>query len=274
MQRSRFLETLAVLVLASGWFPARAQGIKDQLPPEANVRRNAGDSVQPVFDGWMQNPDGTVTMWFGYFNRNIVEEVDVPIGANNNFTGTADQGQPTHFYPRRHQYVFKVDLPKGWDPTRKLTWTLTAHGETCTAIGWLQSEWQVDEGVRQMNAGAGLAPDYENKAPTITGGSKDQTVQFGKSVKLSASATDDGVPKPRAGRGGRGGRGGVTIKWIEYRGPGQVTFNPAASEPVYGKPVESTTEATFSAPGSYWIQAVASDGLLETVHNVKVTVNK
>jgi hypothetical protein len=38
------------------------------------------------------------------------------------------------------------------------------------------------------------------------------------------------------------------------------------------KPVEVTTEATFAARGVYWLRAIASDGMLETNHDVKVTV--
>jgi hypothetical protein len=271
MQNCRwFQQTILVALLTSGYTPARAQGVKkDQLPPEMHIPHPSGDSVQPVFDGWQQYPDGTISMWFGYYNRNTREEVDVPVGTANSFSTVADKGQPTHFYPKRHQYVFKVDLPRDWDKSSKLIWTLTAHGETCTATGWLQSEWQVDDGVRQMNAGgAGLAPPENNTAPKITSDTPDQTIEFGKSAQLSASATDDGIPKPR------GSRGGVGIKWIMYRGPGAVAFKPAEAPPVQGKPVESNTEVTFTEPGSYWLQAIASDSLLESVHNFKVTVKK
>ena len=243
-----------------------AQSFKDQIPSEIPVQRVAGDSVQPVFDGWHQNSDGTITMWFGYMNRNYQEQVDVPIGANNSFNMGGDRGQPTHFYPRRHQYVFKVDLPKGWTKEQKLIWTVTAHGETCTAIGWTQPEWETDDGVRMMNAGAGLAPPQDNQAPRITSGSPAQTVQVGKLLKLNATAEDDGIPKPRGARGGTG------IKWIVYRAAGPVAFDTDSTPPIYGKAVESTTQAVFGAPGNYWIQAVASDGLLETAHDIKVTV--
>jgi len=272
MNHGTRLPGLALAALfVSGIVPAAAQTFKDQLPPEVRVQRSSGDSVQPVFDGWQRFPDGTISMWFGYYNRNLQEEVDVPIGPDNSFNaGGADRGQPTHFYLRRKQYVFKVDVPKDWGPDKKLIWTLNVHGETCTAIGWLQPEWEVDEGVRQMNAGgAGLAPPEGNTAPKITGGSPDQTAQVGKPLKLTASAIDDGIPKPR---GGRGARGGLSFHWILYRGPGPVAFSPPETTPVYGQPVETNTEVTFTVPGVYWLQAVASDGLLETPHTVKVTV--
>jgi hypothetical protein len=63
----------------------------------------------------------------------------------------------------------------------------------------------------------------------------------------------------------------LSIKWIQYRGPGQVSFDPETT-PGAGKTADSTTMATFSAPGMYWIQAVASDGLLDAAHIIKVTV--
>jgi len=275
--RTRLIATL--LMLVGGYLPAHGQS--DSLPQELNIPRNKGDSLQPVFDGWQKYPDGKIVMWFGYLNRNLKEELDIPIGANNNFSSTAgsgqspaDQGQPTHFYTGRHQYVFKFDVPNGWGQDQKLTWTVTANGQTCKAIAFLEPSWEVDDGVRMMNhGGAGLAPPVVNEFPNITAGSSDQTTEFGKTVQLSVTATDDGIPKPRGGRG-YGASGGVQISWILYRGPGQVSFKPPRSAPVYGKPAESTTEASFSAPGIYWLRAIASDGLLETVHDIKVTVKK
>src|SRR6266851_5153586 len=63
-----------------------------------------GQNVQPIFEGWQQNPDGTFSFLFGYLNRNYEEEPFIPVGANNTFEpGPADRGQPTHFYARRQQ---------------------------------------------------------------------------------------------------------------------------------------------------------------------------
>src|SRR5215208_5898902 len=74
---------------------------------------NVGQNVVPVFEGWERNSDGTLTMVFGYFNRNLVEEPIVPIGPNNRFEpGEPDRGQPGHFYPRRQQFIFSVNVPK------------------------------------------------------------------------------------------------------------------------------------------------------------------
>jgi hypothetical protein len=63
------------------------------------------------------------------------------------------------------------------------------------------------------------------------------------------------------------------VRWIQYRGPDNVTFEPASAPKTYGKPVSLKTSATFTAPGSYLLWAIADDGLISTVHALTVTVN-
>jgi hypothetical protein len=52
-----------------------------------------------------------------------------------------------------------------------------------------------------------------------------------------------------------------------------VTFDPDNAPAVYGKRVDLTTKASFDAPGTYVLRAIASDGQLESIHEVTVTVN-
>ena len=86
-----------------------------------------GQNVAPAYEGWEQAPDGTKYFLFGYMNRNWEEEIDVPIGPDNGFNvGGADQGQPTHFLPRRNRFVFRVRVPDGF--TEKDELDLDAHG--------------------------------------------------------------------------------------------------------------------------------------------------
>ena len=106
-----------------------------------NFRYNIGQEVQPIFEGWSHVPDGSINMHFGYLNRNYEEEIDIPVGPNNRVDlGGDDRGQPTHFYPRRQRFVFKVPVPADWDKNRKVQWTLTSRGRTDVAsaewIGW------------------------------------------------------------------------------------------------------------------------------------------
>ena len=74
-----------------------------------------GQNIAPAYEGWEQGADGTRYFLFGYMNRNWEEEIDVPIGRDNAFNvGGADQGQPTHFLPRRNRFVFRVKVPNGF----------------------------------------------------------------------------------------------------------------------------------------------------------------
>ncbi len=273
-----------------------AQGIPDALPDESEFSRVAGQNIQPFYEGWQRMPDGHIAMWFGYLNRNYKELGDVPIGANNRFDWQPDLGQPTHFYPRRHLFVFKVDLPGDWPADKHLVWTVNYHGKPATANGWLQPEWEVDDGVIQMNIGPGGAPpeNPRNQAPVIRVRA-DTTVSVRSSLKLIATATDDGIPKPRIRQSATNAAAaaprmplppaaapppraqlGLRIRWILYRAPdggGDVVFDQDGNAPVVGgNNSELTNSATFSAPGTYWLRAVASDGMLETPYDLKVSV--
>jgi hypothetical protein len=228
-------------------------------------------------------------MWFGYYNRNSADEVDVPIGPENSFDGgTGDQGQPTHFYPGQRWWVFKVVVPKDWPTDKRLVWTLTNRGRTNLSKGWLQPEWEVDKLLISADAasdrflmvlGRPIADAIiaGDAAPVITGRTT-QTITLPATATLAVTATDDGLPQPRPGERGSdgqigGGVQGVRIRWILYRGPAKVQFDPDVSPPVYGNPLTSETKVSFSVPGDYRIRAIASDGALFSTYDVDVKVN-
>ena len=233
----------------------------------------------------MPNADGTFSMYFGYMNRNYEEELDIPIGPNNNVTLTGmgegakdadnvgDKGQPTHFYPRRQRMVFSVVIPKDWGLERRVVWTLTAHGKTNAAKGWLQPEWQINKEVIMQEVGGGA--DLENQPPVFVSGSGPQTVTLPNMVTLTATAQDDGRPKPRVVRDiedvDTPAAVGLSVRWIQYRGPTGVSVEPGTASG-YQKPVTSSTRVSFKVPGVYVLRAIANDGALMTFHDVTVTV--
>jgi hypothetical protein len=248
----------------------------------AQVQYARGQDVAQVFEGWERNPDGTFSMVFGYLNRNYEEEVDIPVGPDNNVDAGAgtpgDRGQPTHFYPRRQRFLFRVVVPADWDKQQKVIWTLTSRGKTNQAKGWLQPVWELSQDVIVENMGGGV-PDPSNKPPSLTIGDV-STITLPNAATLTASATDDGLPKPYRRAPSNPDRDsqprrprGVQIKWILYRGPGKVTFDPQASAVVYGEPVALTSKVSFSAPGTYVLRATANDGQLFTSRDVTVTVS-
>lgn len=273
------------LLLLTGAFlllPAPTS-LKAQQPPyTGQVRSARGQDVTPAFEGWVRNPDGTFSMYFGYMNRNYEEEIDIPIGPDNKveFSGegstnnNTDQNQPTHFYPRRQRMVFSLIVPKDWGSNQKVVWTLTAREKTNVAKGWLQPEWEINKEVIMQEAGAGT--DLENQPPVFVSGSGPQTVTLPNIIKLTATAQDDGRPKPRVVRDiedvGTPAPSGLSVRWIHYRGPAGVRFDPATAVSGYKKPVTCATTVSFRVPGVYVLRAVASDGALTTFHDVTVTV--
>jgi hypothetical protein len=275
---------LSVLAVA----PANAQ-VHD---PNSGIQFSSGQEVVPAFEGWQKNTDGTFTFLFGYFNRNYEEEVDVPVGPQNGFEpGNADRGQPTHFYTRRHFFVYKVVVPADWPVESKLTWTLTTHGKTNRAKGWLQPEWELNNGVISENIGSSTV-DWSNEAPSVTGNGP-KSVNLPNALTLTVNAVDDGLPKPKAKKRSAPAaevaetfnpvpnaipealmRGlGLNVKWILYRGPAKVSFSPESSgKPVFDKTLASTTSVHFTVAGDYVLRAIASDGALETSYDFAVKV--
>jgi hypothetical protein len=282
----KFLVCATLLLANAGILSLYGQQPSFRFP---GVRYPRGLDVSPTFDGWEKNADGTFSMWFGYINRNTEEEIDVPIGPENTVdSGNSDQGQPTHFYPGRRWWVFKVVVPKDWPVDKRLVWTLTNRGRTNQAKAWLLPEWEADkllisaDGASDrflMVLGRPIAEAIHegDVAPVITPISP-QTVTLPATAKLNITVNDDGIPKPRAGDRTadgniRGAVEGVRVRWILYRGPAKVKFEPEVSPAVYGKPLVSQTNVTFTMPGDYRIRAIASDGALFSTYEVDVKVN-
>ena len=243
------LAALLPLAAASG---AAAQDVRVDAP----IPHVRGQSVSPSFEGWYRNPDGTRSLVFGYFNRNYGERLDVPVGPGNRFEpGPADRGQPTHFLPRRQTGVFAVVVPAGFEG--RLTWVLTAYGETIAIPGHVRPEWEIDA-LEEVTSG--------NRPPVLRFGSPDGEPGQGQyGVRSSARAVvsepaaitvwaaDDGVRKARAA--GRPTRFGLV--WSKYRGPGAVVFDN--TEPEVGEAGRAVTTVTFDTPGRYVLRVLAWD---------------
>ena len=189
----------------------------------AQTLHRFGQSIQPIYEGFERNSDGTFTMWFGYLNRNYDETPNISISTNNSFyeaedvnsagaldqglllsdPGSPDRGQPTYFYPRRQQFVFEVVVSADF-VGKELVWSVTHNGETRTAVGTLEREniWAVDEGVWSANRGRGTGGrtevEYANSAPAVrlVGVEGQLSTAVGRPVNLRVFASDDGIPGP------------------------------------------------------------------------------
>jgi len=227
----------------------------------AQLSYSSGQSISPAYEGWDKNPDGSYNIIFGYMNSNWEEQIDVPVGPGNNIQpGSMDQGQPSHFSPRRNRFVFKVRVPADFGE-KELVWTLTTHGKTIKAYGTLKQDFFVDDIVMASETGAlgaGVSsPEIRrNKPPVVEAvGDSVRTAKVGEPLTLYVHVTDDGIPKPRfregvaaaVGRQARGGGAGgaaadprmrpprqitvgsATGLWVsllQYRGKGNITFSP------------------------------------------------
>jgi hypothetical protein len=259
----------------------------------------SGQDVTPAFDGWEENADGTFNLVFGYFNRNWDEEVDIPVGPNNNVEpGGPDQGQPTHFYPRRNRYSFRVKVPKDFGK-KEVVWTLINKGKTNKTYGTLKAEYITDPELQQFDVGD-FGHNNEklrnNKRPVISvEGEATRTVKVGEPLALTAVAKDDGLPPVLAAPVrlvGRHDAWGLRVAWLVYRGSSKdVVFNPPQfqSYPDYRIGTNSPwtpgwappplppdgkfpVKITFNAPGTYVVRALAHDGGLDASHDVVVNV--
>ena len=69
-----------------------------QLPRPLIPLPGDGNRVAPFFDGWYENPDGTITLSFGFSNLNKDRVIEIPHGPDNVITPKEYDGrQPTSF---------------------------------------------------------------------------------------------------------------------------------------------------------------------------------
>ena len=186
-----------------------------------------GQNIAPAYEGWEQAADGTKYFLFGYMNRNWEEEIDVPVGSDNGFNiGAADQGQPTHFLPRRNRFVFRVRVPSGFSDKDELVWTLTTHGRTEKAYASLRLDYLVDDVVRASETGAlgagTSSPEVRANTPPLVHVLEltARSVRVGEPITLVSEVKDDGVPKPR-GAGFAGAAVGSTRRLDAVAATGQ-----------------------------------------------------
>jgi autonomous glycyl radical cofactor GrcA len=209
---------------------------------------SSGQSLTPAYEGWWPNEDGSATMFFGYMNSNWQQEFDIPIGPGNAIEpGGPDQGQPTHFFPRRNPFLFTIRVPKDFG-NKEIVWTLTANGKTEHTYASLKSDYQIDKQVISTEVGGDLGSLRDalrtNIPPELkVEGDNRRTVKVGEAVTLVAFAKDpDNLPARRSG--GRGQTGGASAQPSGQRGEQPNPGNP--STPVF-RP--SSSLAARSGPG-------------------------
>jgi hypothetical protein len=266
-----------------------AMAVPGQLDAQAQLSYTRGQNISPAYEGWEIAADGKRYFLFGYMNRNWQEEIDIPVGPANGFSpGPADQGQPTHFLPRRNRFTFKVPVPENFGETDELVWTITAHGVTEKAYASLRPDYLVDNVViasetGSLGAGTSSPETRSNVAPTIElEGPATRRARVGQPLTLVARVTDDGLPRTRGAQGTAEGEAaanrspeamlrramspptritvgktnGLHFAWFVYRGTASATFDP-----VQVKTWEDTRAAANSPWAPLWVAPpIPADG--------------
>ncbi|MBI2150212.1 MAG: hypothetical protein HYU27_06360, partial [Acidobacteria bacterium] len=225
--------------------------------------------------------DGSFTLIVGYYNRNEKEIIEIPIGPNNRIEpGGPDQGQPTHFLPQRQWGIFTITVPKDFGD-KKLTWTLTANGQTASIPLNLNPLWVVSPFKDVAMGNTPPVVKFEQGGIVQQGPPREISATFDTklpdAVTLAVWLTDDGRQNPGVQAAAR-----LSASWSKFRGPGGVQFaNPKPEiDKADGK---AATTATFTAPGEYILRLQANDSSGEggggfqccwTTAHVKVVVSK
>jgi hypothetical protein len=222
--------------------------------------RDSGQGVTPAFEGWYQNPDGSYMLLVGYFNRNAKETLDIPVGPNNRIEpGGPDQGQPTHFLTRRQWGIFTIKVPKDFGDKR-LTWTITANGQTNSIPLGVVKGYQVEPFLEAAQKNEPPRLQLDAKGPTYFGPPVGTAATFtgtvGQPVTIAGVVTDGGENDPDMNPA-QLKQPPVSVSLSKFRGPGTVTF--AEVRPRVEKDGKFSATATFSAPGEYIVRVQAND---------------
>ena len=231
--------------------------------------RPSGQPVIPLFEGWYENPDGSHGLCFGYFNLNLEEVLEIPLGPDNAIEPARYDGmQPTQFMPvpsrnegydRRYYCVFSVILPPGSEGDR-VVWTLRLGDESYSVPGHVQSpEYRIEEPDQPgRNSVSPLirflepaGPEGRGRGTGLVAGPV--TVRIGEALPIRIAVVEPGGDNPHAGFQN------VLALWAKHQGPGNVTFGPGRQTPAPGG-VETETTARFTEAGDYLLRVQAYEG--------------
>ena len=215
--------------------------------------------MAPFFEGWFQNPDGTFTFSFGYFNLNTEEILDIPLGPDNFIEPAQFNGnQPTHFpvEPRRDRGVFSVTVPaSSGNEQPPVVWTITSNGVTYSVPAKAGVEaLQLDYRPKAMGSVPPLVrwePDGPEGRHIQGVRSQPRTAVVGTPITLTlwASEISERSPNDTANTDVA-----LEVTWFKHQGPAAAVLFDPWQITIEGTG-EATTTATFTEPGDYVLRA-------------------
>jgi hypothetical protein len=262
-----FVVFVVVVTAAIGVVAAQAprQWPLAPVPPD-------GQRVAPFFDGFYQNPDGTITLSFGYSNFNREQTIEIPLGPDNFIEPKEYDGrQPTSFPVApgagptgarrdRERGVFTVTVPGTFKGD--VVWTLRHAGQTHKVPGRSKTGAY---GLLWPMASGSIPPQLRFKADGPFGrgpvGIESPPLQATVGTPLSVTIwmnddskrTDEIQIKERGPE-----RNAINVNWYKHSGPGPVTFDPPKTS-LKELAGTATSTITFAQPGTYMLRVRADN---------------
>ena len=221
-----------------------------------------GQTITPVYEGWHQHPDGTLSVSWGYSNRNSEEILEIPVGAENHIElGGPDRGQPTSFLPRRQRGVFAVVVPTAFGDN-EVHWTLSFRGDTQTIPGHLHRDWLLDALGGAANGDGPPVVQFAENDPEYRGPDETPegplTATVGTPLPLSVWVSDDGITLRRDQDREGEAPPLVRLAWYLHQGPASVNFTDEELEISENGPTRTDTTVTLTEPGEYLPRVLAT----------------
>jgi hypothetical protein len=272
--------TLGFMILAASITTVQAQNPPPRL---LTLSPPTGLPVLPIMEGWYPNPDGSVTISFGFVNRNTEEAVDIPIGPNNFIEPAEFNGmQPTHFGVDRQIGAFTVTLPA--ERRNESIWWHLKTGEHPVAKVPGRAASTAYELDRNQRPQGSIEPEAwlveggpRGAGPGAVVGNIAVPAKVGVPFELKVHTEDKSVRDPQDPRFQKP----LTLRttFIRHQGPGSIVFSKheAHAQPIeedmspravrlrgqVGPEVVTLQQpagtahiyATFSEPGEYIVRA-------------------
>ena len=237
-----------------------------------------GMPVIPFMEGWYANEDGSVTVSFGYHNRNT-EDVTVPLGENNRVEPAQLDGmQPEIYFAGRHPGVFGVTIPASMQDESVWWHIKTGNLEELKVPGERGSNaYELDRNPRPQGS---VQPfiwfegESRGSGPEGVVATETKSIAVGELLTLSVETEDPSVRDPSNPLFAK--PIDTRVIWYKHQGPGEVEFSEHDSSPFISTPARSTRGmipsapsriaisagkgsasvlATFSEPGEYMVRA-------------------
>ena len=256
-----------------------------------------------MFEGWSKNADGSFAMHFGYLNRNWVQELVDPGRPEQQRRARRARSRPADLLLHPHQRnLFTVTVPK--DCGKKEA-DLDGDGQRQDPEGVSAGCSLSGKSIRPAAPPPADRPTRaeEQQAADDHGRRRSDRLPLARRCRSTAAVVDDGMPKPAAAKKPAVGQETPPAARQQQRRAGQCPAARAAAAPrrrrqrrrrprpvrhldglarsgqrdvrIAQHPGEGRQGAEFGrlqSPGEYVLRARASDRILFTDKEVKVTV--